>query len=745
MPNRRPLNPGEPGQIGDYRLTGLLGQGGQGVVYLGETPSGAEVAVKVLHASMTEDPDARRRFLREADIARRVAPFCTARVMDMGLHHGRPYIVSEYVPGPSLEQVVRDAGPRTGGGLERLAVATASALAAIHRAGVVHRDLKPSNVILGPEGPVVIDFGISRDGDHTATRSGSIGTPGYMAPEQIAGDRAGPASDVFSWAATVVYAATGRRAFPGETVPAVLHAILHRDPDLTGVPGGLRPLLARCLAKDPDGRPTAADLYRTLTGEGLAGPASARSPSALMPTSSQGSSPARARAASDAPAGPPEAPRPSSPSAGPAEPFDAPLAQTGPSSALSTSPAAAASSAPSKSPSSAPSDPRTAAQDGLASRPARRRALLAAGAALVAVAAIAVVPFLLDRPRNEGRPGPATAGATTHASPESATSASAAPPAFGRPLYAPLTGHADDVRSVSLGVLDGTPVALTGSDDTTARLWDLSGGRELGKPLKGHTGWVRSVALGTLEGRPVAVTAADDKTLRVWDLTKRTLIGAPLTGHTGGVKAVALGELDGKPVIVSGGEDATVRVWDLATHRQLRLMKGHSGTVWSVALGTLDGRPVAVTGGDDGTVRVWDLETGRQRGAALTGHPGWVRAVAVAELDGVTYAVSGGEDHTVRLWDLAHGRQAGASLTGHTGPVWSVAAGMVNGTAVAVSGGEDRTVRAWNLRAGSEMGPPFRGHSDIVWAVALGEAGGRPIAVSGSRDETVRVWSLIPS
>ncbi|MFD0478870.1 serine/threonine-protein kinase [Nonomuraea thailandensis] len=169
----------------------------------------------MLHARMAEDPEARRRFLREVELARRVAPFCTASVLDMGMHDDRPYIVSEYVRGDSLERAVRRDGPRTGGGLERLAVATATALAAIHRAGVVHRDLKPGNVILGPEGPVVIDFGISRALDHAATQTGAVGTPGYMAPEQVSMDPVGPAADVFSWAATMVFAATGRRAFAG--------------------------------------------------------------------------------------------------------------------------------------------------------------------------------------------------------------------------------------------------------------------------------------------------------------------------------------------------------------------------------------------------------------------------------------------------------------------------------------------------------------------------------------------------
>ncbi|GAA2874344.1 hypothetical protein GCM10020220_074680 [Nonomuraea rubra] len=230
----RPRSGEDLGQIAGYRLAGFLGEGGQGAVYLGLSPSGDEVAIKVLHARMADAPEARRRFLREVELARRVAPFCTARVLDMGMYDDRPYIVSEYVRGDSLERVVRRDGPRTGGGLERLAVATATALAAIHRAGVVHRDLKPGNVILGPEGPVVIDFGISRALDHAATQTGAVGTPGYMAPEQVSMEPVGPAADVFSWAATMVFAATGRRAFAGDSVAAVLRALLYEEPDVGG-------------------------------------------------------------------------------------------------------------------------------------------------------------------------------------------------------------------------------------------------------------------------------------------------------------------------------------------------------------------------------------------------------------------------------------------------------------------------------------------------------------------------------
>ncbi|GAA3220718.1 serine/threonine-protein kinase [Nonomuraea helvata] len=251
----------------------LLGEGGQGAVYLAESPAGGPVAIKVLHGRLAADPEVRRRFLREAKVAASVAPFCTARVIGTGTLGVQPYIVSEYVPGPSLDALVRGDGPRTGGGLDRLAISTLTALASIHRAGIVHRDFKPGNVILGPEGPVVIDFGIARTLDAVTTTNQVTGTPAYMSPEQLSDQPLTPASDMFSWASTMVFAATGRMAFTGGSVPAVLHAILHNPPDLSGVPEPLRAMVAACLAKNPADRPTTEQLLRDLTsGDGAVRP-----------------------------------------------------------------------------------------------------------------------------------------------------------------------------------------------------------------------------------------------------------------------------------------------------------------------------------------------------------------------------------------------------------------------------------------------------------------------------------------
>ncbi|MER5643709.1 protein kinase [Streptosporangium sp. NPDC002524] len=261
-----PLEPDDPRTLGAFQVVGRLGEGGQGIVYEGWGASGDRVAIKVLKGGAS--PDVRRRLARELESARRVAPFCTARVLAAELDRPDPYVVSEFVAGPSLQERVRDNGPLRDGDLDRLAVGTASALAAIHGAGVVHRDFKPANVLLGPDGPRVVDFGIARPLDAGTTSSALSGTPPYMAPEQLNGVHGSPAADVFAWASTMVYAATGRSPFGGDTVAAVFNRILTRDPDLSGVPRGLREVLAACLSKDPATRPSARSLLVRLVDPG---------------------------------------------------------------------------------------------------------------------------------------------------------------------------------------------------------------------------------------------------------------------------------------------------------------------------------------------------------------------------------------------------------------------------------------------------------------------------------------------
>ncbi|WP_223166975.1 WD40 repeat domain-containing serine/threonine protein kinase [Nonomuraea sp. SYSU D8015] len=246
-------------------LLGRLGEGGQGVVYLAEDSAGARVAIKWLRADQSGDHVSVERFLREVQVAQQVAPFCTAAVLGTGVEQDRPYIISEFIEGPSLQRVVQEEGPRTGTTLHRLAIGTATALAAIHQAGIVHRDFKPANVIIGADGPRVIDFGIARALNATSTISSMVvGTPSYMPPEQIMGHAVGPAADMFAWASAMVFAASGRAPFGSDTMPAVINRVLNQQPDLGALDGTLRDVVAACLNKDPAQRPTAEQVIMRL-------------------------------------------------------------------------------------------------------------------------------------------------------------------------------------------------------------------------------------------------------------------------------------------------------------------------------------------------------------------------------------------------------------------------------------------------------------------------------------------------
>ncbi|MCD5314545.1 serine/threonine-protein kinase [Kineosporia babensis] len=264
MPDASKLRTGDPAEVSGYRILRRLGQGGQGVVFLGVGPDGARVAVKQLKL---EDERSRLQFAKEVSAARRVAPFCTARIIAFDLEGESPYVVSEFIEGPSLQRLVRDTGPITGTRLQRLAIGTATALAAIHQAGVVHRDLKPANVMISPEGPRVIDFGIARDLSHDTTVTSRIfGTPAYMAPEQIRSERVSPQTDMFAWASVIAFAATGRAPFEAGHMMAVVHRITTMEPSLDGVPDALAEVLKLCLNKDAAQRPSAQQALAMLLG-----------------------------------------------------------------------------------------------------------------------------------------------------------------------------------------------------------------------------------------------------------------------------------------------------------------------------------------------------------------------------------------------------------------------------------------------------------------------------------------------
>ncbi|MER6393588.1 serine/threonine-protein kinase [Streptomyces sp. NPDC001523] len=259
---------GDPTSIGPYKLVARLGAGGMGHVYLGRSPSGRSVAVKVVRSELTEAPGFRQRFRREVVAAQRVGGFWTAAVVNADPDAELPWVASEYIDAPDLGTLVGRNGPLRDPLVRRLGAGLAEALADIHRAGLVHRDLKPSNILVTGNGPRVIDFGIAKvlDGGTALTITGNvIGTPAFMSPEQAVGTEVDAASDIFSLGAVLAYATTGRSPF-GITGSshALLYRVVHEEPDLTGTSLTLRQLLARCLAKQPAVRPTAQQLIELL-------------------------------------------------------------------------------------------------------------------------------------------------------------------------------------------------------------------------------------------------------------------------------------------------------------------------------------------------------------------------------------------------------------------------------------------------------------------------------------------------
>jgi serine/threonine kinase PknH len=254
----KPLRSEDPRQVGRYQLLGRLGAGGMGEVFLGQSPGGRLVAVKLIRSELAADREFRVRFAREVAAARHVSGMFTAPVVDADLDAPRPWLVTAYVPGPSLAEAVDTQGPLPLSSVLTLAAGLAEGLEAIHAEGMVHRDLKPSNVLLASDGPRIIDFGISRAADATALTRANIfvGSPGYMSPEQVLGEEVGPASDIFSLGAVLTFAAVGAGPFGEGTVTTMLYRVAHDRPATDGLPGQLRPLAERCLAKDPRMRPT---------------------------------------------------------------------------------------------------------------------------------------------------------------------------------------------------------------------------------------------------------------------------------------------------------------------------------------------------------------------------------------------------------------------------------------------------------------------------------------------------------
>ncbi|MFI7638462.1 serine/threonine-protein kinase [Nonomuraea sp. NPDC049400] len=414
MPQISPLVAGDPAHLGSFRLSGRVGEGGQGIVYLGVNDKGERAAIKLLHVKFSGDTIARSRFARELKAAQRVASFCTARVIEADLDGNTPYIASEYIDGRPLREIVEADGPLTGTVLDRLAIGTATALTAIHHAAIVHRDFKPDNVLIAADGPRVVDFGIARIIDSTGTiTSRAIGTPAYMAPEQIAGDEVGPYTDVFSWGATIAFAATGKPAFEGKSIAVVLNRILNHEVDVGMMPEPLRSVVRSALAKSSADRPSADQILLRLLGQpstvgastavltrGVQVASDDTTPFSRVSAGSITDLPARKEAAQT---GPPPSPKGSTPTGPPPSPKSTP---TGPPPSPKSTPTGpppspkgtAATVSPSRNEAALTTPPRErpfpVTEPAVPARSRRAKVWLALGTAIILLAAAAIALVL---------------------------------------------------------------------------------------------------------------------------------------------------------------------------------------------------------------------------------------------------------------------------------------------------------------------------------------------------------------
>ncbi len=737
-----PLRPEDPRQLGPYRIAGRLGQGGMGAVFLASRQDGQWVAIKVIRPELAEHPEFRARFRREADSARKVKRFATAAVLDADPDGPQPYLVTEFVEGPTLSKLVNARGPLRPADLEHLALSVATALSAIHSAGIIHRDLTPSNVLLSPVGPKVIDFGLARSSNvltnisHVGAQP--IGTPGYMAPEQILDEPVTPAVDVFAWGSIVIYAGTGRSAWGDGPTEAVLYRIIHDEPRLDGIPDDLRELVAQAMCKDPAQRPSADSLRAVLMGS-----ADATNPATATPARSTGSKSSRSpkrSASSKGPAGTGRSPRrplltrtpPADDGSGdnggtiglaPSDPRVSPPVSPYPlvSPAPSVSPPSSTARWPAPGPAVRPRtrQPDTPSPARAAGRHRRRLVLLGGLVAAVATASVLALTVLPGRDgasdanraavsrqvaarADANRPGdPTLAGRLAVA----AFRISPTPEARRAMLSSFVTSSVVLLPQRGAKVLDaawdarGRTLAEVDADGRL-RLWDLTDRRKptLSSEISpAATGQATGVTLGA-DGRLFAVGAADTSA-RMWEVAAPGGAGqlSQLNGHISPVVRLALDE-SGK-LLVTAGADGTVGLWDVGDpHRPalLTFLPNRGGLVADLALRP-DGRLLATAALNE-TVRLWDLTDRRQprQVATMTGHVGAVVTVAFSQ-DG-RLAVTGGDDHTLRLWDLSDPARplAAGVLTAHDDRVTGAGFGADGLLVSADAGG---TVMVWDAGA----------------------------------------------
>ncbi|WP_116430019.1 WD40 repeat domain-containing serine/threonine protein kinase [Parafrankia soli] len=748
-------------RVGPYRLLRRLGAGGMGTVYLGLNGSGRQVAVKLVRPDLARVAEFRERLKREADSARRVARFCTAAVLDVNVTADVPYLVTEFVDGPTLAEVVRERGPLHPAELHQLAASMATALMAIHRAGIVHRDLKPSNIVLSRLGPKVIDFGIARALDTASVLSGEhpVGTPALMAPEQARGDTITSAADVFAWGGVLVYAATGRYPFGTGPAAALLYRTVNDTPTLDGFEDSLRPLVEEAMRKAPADRPTAEQLYARLLdmrvdeAELPLGPPLAEVTALVQPV------------APGTPGTPGIPGTPGNPSPSPSSVETQAVPPT-PVTVLSPHGSPAPSTA-----GRAGTDRRagTAGRAKAHGRSQGRRSRhgwrgIALLAAILAAVIATVVLVVVD---NRGAPSPTgvpeqvaaralrlqfqdrplarrLALAAYHAAPESASTRNAVIGLFAAdvdPVVAPLGS-----RVLSAALRPDGRLLAAGTEAGTIELWDLT---DLAHP--GHAGtisgvgdWVYSVAFDP--GGNLLAAGVGDGAVRLWDVTDPARAGALATiaFHRDRVRSVAFAPDGG--TLASGGDDGQVGLWAVTdpAHPQRRsATDGAVAGIRSLAFSPRGG--LLALAGDDGSVRLWNVADPARpaTSSTLRGTGRTVQSVAFSA-DSSTLA-AGGIDGAVHTWRVdGPGSVVDLGSTpGGVGGVTSVA--FSPDRAILVSASEDETVRLTDISAPADpvLLTDLRGHTKAVSA-AMFVPGGRTV-VSASGDGSVRLWTVDPA
>ncbi|MGW6418127.1 WD40 repeat domain-containing serine/threonine protein kinase [Streptomyces sp. NPDC055055] len=656
---------------GRYRLTALIGQGGMGRVWRGQDERlNRQVAVKevLLPEGLPagERAELIQRTAREAEVAARLGHPGIITVHDVVTEGQAPWIVMEYVSGPSLARLVEREGRLTWQRAAEAGAQMADALAHAHAERVVHRDLKPDNVLVLERRTVITDFGIARVLDGSAgtrlTRTGVvIGTPQFMSPEQIEGREATSAGDVWALGATLYAAVEGTAPFDAPSLTARFHAILGKPLPPPRHAGPLAPLLESMLVKSADERPAADVLARRL-GElqgRRASPAAARErpPAPPRPVAQQSTVTAPARVPQQAAAAPPVHP---------------------PTKLDSPTP---------------PQPPAPVVPEARPVPEPHRRTLLLAGAA--ALTAAVGGGWWAWKDGDGGEPGRASdmrlSGHTRGVyaldfSPDGKHLATGSEDRTVR-LWNVATRTStvlaeNDGPFWALAFSPDNALLAGGSGDGTISLWSVAAGRRVAT-LKGLGDEVVAIAFSP-DGRTLASRGAES-TVALWDVAGRQLEGE-LEGHTSRVSSLAFSP-DGK-TLASGAWDNTVRLWNARSRTSIATLTGHTNYVSSVAFAP-DGRTL-VSGGWDGTVRLWST-TRRETTGTLRGHSGVVRAVAVSP-DGKTVA-SAGEDGTVRLWDVAGQQTTGAVLSDDAGALCTVAFSP-DGKTVASA---DTAVRWWSV------------------------------------------------